>query len=143
MGAALGPLPFLRGKSMFDITIKDNTYKVKYGINAFADTDLMDRVQWLIDSMNNRSEEINLRELVTVLRELIFVGCKKENPIESLETAGDLLDDYIEERSDDEDVVMDLFMRITKELVDQGFLGDLLKTANRKTEEKSKKQVRK
>lgn len=128
---------------MFEIKIKEDTYKIKYGINSFADTDLMDRVQWLIDSINGESgNDMNLRELVTVLRELIYVGCKKENPIESIELAGDLLDDYIEERSEDEDVVMDLFMKITEELVAQGFLGDLLKTA-KKTDNKSKKQVKK
>ena len=126
---------------MFTIEIGDKEYKVRYGINSFADTNLMDRTQWIIEQMNG-DEEVEdqgkmLREMVICLRDLLYVGFKKYNPVEDLADIGDLMDDYIEEHKDDSDVIMNLFGRIAEELMAEGFLGDLFKTAN-----KTEKQVR-
>ena len=75
---------------MFKIKISGKEYQVKYGINSFADTDLMDRTQWIIEQMNGETTEDQgkmLREMVITLRELLFVGFKKENPIDLFEVS--------------------------------------------------------
>ena len=131
---------------MFTIEISGKEYQVKYGVNSFADTDLMDRTQWIIEQMNGEKEVDDygkmLREMVITLRELLFVGFKKENPIEDIEAVGDLLDDYIDEHSDDSDVIMNLFGQIAEELMAKGFLADLLKTAESQEQVKKPKRVK-
>ena len=131
---------------MFTITISGKEYQVKYGVNSFADTDLMDRTQWIIEQMNGEKEPEDqakmLRDMVITLRELLYVGFKKENPIEDIEAVGDLLDDYIDEHIDDSDVVMNLFGQIAEELMAKGFLADLLKTAESREQVKKPKRVK-
>ncbi len=127
---------------MFTIAINGNEYKVRYGVNSFADTDLMDRTQWLITRMNGENDTEDqgkiLREMVVCLRDLLYVGFKKYNPVDDIEAIGDLLDDYIDEHKDDADVIMNLFGQIAEELMAEGFLGDLLKTANSQGEQVKK-----
>ena len=131
---------------MFTLEINGKEYKVRYGVNSFADTDLMDRTQWLIERMMGEKENPDenytnlLREMVVCLRDLLFVGLKKLNPLDSVEDAGDLIDDYVEEHKDDDNVIMGLFEKIAEELMAQGFLGDLLKTASK---DEPKEQVKK
>lgn len=131
---------------MFKIEIGGKEYQVKYGVNSFADTDLMDRTQWIIDQMSGEKEPEDqakmLREMVITLRELLYVGFKKENPIDDIEVVGDMLDDYIDEHSEDADVIMNLFGQIAEELMAKGFLADLLKTADSQKQVKKPKRVK-
>lgn len=128
---------------MFTIEAGGRECKIRYGINSFADTDLMDRTQWLIENMTSQNEDVDqgkmLREMVVCLRDLIYTGAMRYSPFDDLAEVGDFIDDYIDEHSEEEDVIMNLFGKITEELIAEGFLGDLLKTA--KKAEKPKKQV--
>ena len=64
------------------------------------------------------------------------VGFQKENPVESVQEVGDILDDYHDESPDKG--ILDLFTQLTEELMSKGFLGDLLNQIG-ETEEASEK----
>ena len=122
----------------FNVSGKE--YKIKYGMNDFADSDLLERVQdvaVLFDDSTKKDFK-TLRTLFIVVRELIFVGLRKYNPVETIEDAGDLLDTYLEETPKDEDGnnledrgLFALFIQLSNELASEGFLADFMeKLAN-------------
>ena len=48
-------------------------------------------------------------------------------PVETVQEVGDILDDYHEEATeDDKRGILDLFTKLTEELMSEGFLGDLM-----------------
>lgn len=130
---------------MVSLTVKGKEYKIKFGYNSFCDTVLMDRVEHLLNVLQGSEVEDDkdiaalgmIKELFICVRELIFVGTQKYNPIGSLEEVGDILDDYKDEETEEETRgLFSLLMLLTKELLDEGFLGDVLG----KNEENEKKK---
>ena len=125
------------------IKVKDKEYKVRFTYNSFADSDLLDRTfetLTLVQEMINANEETNsietLKKLFVLTRELLFVGFKKENPVESVEAVGDILDDYLEEDSENHGLI-NTFNLIAGELLASGFFGEVL----RKSTEAMKNQT--
>lgn len=126
------------------LTVKDKEYKVKFGYNSFCDTDLMDRTSNLIKLFNGEEAEDDkdviglgkLKELFVCVRDLLFVGFQKYNPVETVQEIGEILDDYREESTDENPKgLLELFTSLTTELMDEGFLGDMLKAMKQTVEE--------
>lgn len=124
---------------MMVLKVKDNEYKVKFGYNSFCDTDLMDRTQDLLELF--RGEEIEddkdvnslgkVKELFCCVRDLLFVGFEKYNPVETVQDIGNILDDYHDEATeDDKRGLIDLFITLTEELMSEGFLAGMMKEMN-------------
>ena len=123
---------------MMTLNISGQEYKIKFVYNNFADTDLLERVQDVAMIMNGKSTDGTggigiLKDLFVVVRELVFVGCKKYNPISTLEEVGDLLEVYKDETPLDENGeptedrgLLALFVLLSNELLEQGFLPDLM-----------------
>lgn len=135
----------LGGVIMISLTVKGKEYKIKFGYNSFCDTDLMDRVEHLLSILQgNEIKDDNdiaalgmIKELFVCVRELVFVGVQKYNPIGTLKEVGDMLDDYKdEETEDDKRGLFGLLMLLTKELLDEGFLGDVLGESKEKKNKK-------
>lgn len=132
---------------MMTLKVKDNEYRVKFGYNSFCDTDLMDRTADLLNIFQSAGVENDkdvtgmgkIKELFTCVRDLLYVGFKKHNPVESVQEIGDILDDYHDEATEEENRgILDLFTKLTEELMGEGFLGDLLKNMNEETEKVAK-----
>jgi hypothetical protein len=130
--------------NMTVLSIKGTEYKIKFGYNSFCDTDLMDRTSDLlrifqgadVEDDKDVSEMGKIKELFTCVRDLLFVGFRKYNPVENVQEIGELLDDYHDEATeDDKRGIIDLFTLLTEELMNEGFLGDLMKQMSA-TEEK-------
>lgn len=128
-----------------ELKVKDKVYKVKFGFNSFCDTDLMDRTSDLIkifnDSEVSDDSEVNgigkIKELFGCTRDLLFVGFQKFNPVQTAQEIGDILDDYHDEATEeDKRGILDLFTKLTEELMNEGFLGDLMKRITDTTEAK-------
>ena len=120
---------------MMVLKVKDKEYKVKFGYNSFCDTDLMERTNDLIrlihaeDAENDRDVTGmgKIKDLFTCVRDLLFVGFKKYNPVESAQEIGDILDDYHDEGTEeDRRGILDLFVKLSDELMAEGFLGELM-----------------
>ena len=116
------------------LMIKDKEYKIKFGYNCFCDTDLMERVSDMALLMKNNAVENDnditglgkIKDLFCVVRELIFVGLEKYNPVKNLKEVGNLLDDYLEEGAGEKRGLMQLFEILGNELMNEGFLADLM-----------------
>lgn len=121
---------------MYSIIISGKEYQVKFGFNSFCDTDLMDRTKDLIMLFQNENVSDDqgaamlgkIKDLFICVRDLLFVGFQKFNPVKSPQEIGDLLDQYHDE-GDEENPhgIMDLFGDLGNELMSEGFLGDLMK----------------
>lgn len=134
---------------MMTLKVKDKEYKVRFTYNSFADSDLLDRtfetltlVQEMLGADENTNSVSTLKKLFTLVRELLFVGFKRENPVESKEAVGDILDDYLEEDPENHGLV-DVFNMIAGELLASGFFGDMLKKSNKAMETLSRKSAKK
>lgn len=130
-----------------ELKVKDKTYKVKFGYNSFCDTDLMDRTSDLIKLFHSEGAEDDkdvtgmgkIKELFLCVRDLLFVGFQKCNPVETVKEIGEILDDYHDESTEeDKRGILDLFTKLSKELMNEGFLGDLM---SQMTEEKESKKI--
>lgn len=123
------------------LKINNKNYEVKFGYNSFCDTDLMDRTEKLLklfqknEAGNGNAGTGKMQELFKCVRELLYVGFQKKNPVETLQDVGNLIDDWQEE-SNDEKGVFELFKMLTEELLTKGFLGELTKKSA-KTEEQT------
>lgn len=124
--------------TIFEIGGKE--YKVQYGFNAFCDTDLMDRVQEMSTLFSDKEVDLGkIRSLFGVARELFYVGLKKHNPVDSIEIAGDLLDQYNAEAPEGESrKMMDIFNMLTNELTEEGFLSGIMSNQEQKAQSKKK-----
>lgn len=124
--------------TIFEIGGKE--YKVQYGFNAFCDTDLMDRVQEMSTLFSDKEVDLGkIRSLFGVTRELFYVGLKKHNPVDSIEIAGDLLDQYNAEAPEGESRnMMDIFNMLTNELTEEGFLSGIMSNQEQKAQSKKK-----
>ena len=120
---------------MMVLKVKDKEYKVKFGYNSFCDTDLMDRTRDLLKIFQGAEVEDDkdvsgtgkIKELFVCVRDLLFVGFKKFNPVGTVQEVGEILDDYHDEAQDGEKRgILDLFTQLTEELMNEGFLSDLM-----------------
>lgn len=127
---------------MMVLKVKEKEYKVKFGYNSFCDTDLMDRTSDLLKIFQGAGVEDDkdvsgmgkIKDLFSCVRDLLYVGFKKNNPVETVQEIGDILDDYHDEATEnDKRGILDLFTKLTEELMSEGFLGDLM---SQMTEEK-------
>lgn len=131
------------------LKVKDKEYKVKFGYNSFCDTDLMERTEDLLKLFQSTGAENDkdvsglgkVKDLFLCVRDLLFVGFEKYNPVGSVQAVGNIIDDYHDEAVEDEKRgVMDIFTKLAEELMDEGFLGEILKDETEpKQEEKTKK----
>ena len=68
-----------------------------------------------------------IKTMFTCVRDLLFVGFQKYNPVENVQEVGNILDDYNEDATeDDKRGILDLFIKLTDELMNEGFLSDLM-----------------
>ena len=120
---------------MMVLKVKENEYKVKFGYNSFCDTDLLDRTSDLLTLFGNAEVEDDkdvtgmgkIKDLFVCVRDLLFVGFKKYNPVENVQAIGEILDDYHDEGTeDDKRGILDLFTKLTEELMNEGFFSDLM-----------------
>ena len=121
---------------MLFFKIKENEYKVKFGYNSFCDTDLMERTTDLLKLFQKQNivddKDVNVagkvKDLFSCVRDLLYVGFKKHNPVENVQEVGDILDDYHDEAKEkgEKRGIIDLFVRLTDELMNEGFLVDLM-----------------
>ena len=132
---------------MMVLKVKNEEYKVKFGYNSFCDTDLMDKTQELLDLFHGEEVEndsdVNslgkVKDLFKCVRELLFVGFEKYNPVKTLQDVGNILDDYNEEATeDDKRGLLDLFIMLTEELMSEGFLAGLMTEMNESVEDTQK-----
>lgn len=134
------------------LKIGEKEYKVKFGYNSFCDTDLMDRTSDLLKLFQGKNVATDkdvtgmgkIKELFVCVRDLLYVGFEKFNPVESKQEIGDILDEYHDEATEeDKRGILDLFTKLTEELMAEGFLADLLEAmgevATKKVTAKGKK----
>ena len=131
------------------LKVKDTEYKVKFGYNSFCDTDLMERTEDLLKLFQSAGADDDkdvaglgkVRELFLCVRDLLFVGFKKFNPVETVQEVGDIIDDYHDEAPEGEKRgVMNIFTQLSEELMNAGFLGEIL---NDQTEPEQNQQDQK
>jgi hypothetical protein len=132
---------------MITLKVNEKEYKVKFGFNSLCDTDLLDRTQELINIFNNEKAETDedvkgigkIKDLFSCVRELLFVGFERYNPVNSIQEIGNILDDYYDEgKSIGEDRgIINLFVILTSELASEGFLAGLLNQMTDGVEEKN------
>lgn len=134
---------------MMVLKVKEKEYKVKFGYNSFCDTDLMERTEDLLKLFQSTGADDDtdvaglgkVRELFLCVRDLLFVGFKKFNPVETVQEVGDIIDDYHDEAPEKEKRgVMDIFTKLSEELMNAGFLGEIL---NDQTETEQNQQDQK
>lgn len=134
---------------MMVLKVKDTEYKVKFGYNSFCDTDLMERTEDLLKLFQSAGADDDkdvaglgkVRELFLCVRDLLFVGFKKFNPVETVQEVGDIIDDYHDEAPEGEKRgVMNIFTMLSEELMNAGFLGEIL---NDQTEPEQNQQDQK
>nr|DAU28459.1 MAG TPA: tail assembly chaperone protein [Caudoviricetes sp.] len=118
---------------MMVLKVKEKEYKVKFGYNSFCDTDLMERTEDLLKLFQSTVADDDtdvlglgkVKELFLCVRDLLFVGFKKFNPVETVQEIGDIIDDYHDEAPEGEKRgVMDIFTQLSEELMNAGFLGE-------------------
>ena len=133
---------------MMVLKVKDKEYKVKFGYNSFCDTDLMDRTTDLLKLLQGAGVEDDtdvaglgmIKEMFLCVRDLLFVGFQKYNAVETVQDIGEIIDDYHEEATEeDERGILDLFTALSEELMNEGFLGEVLTKIAEDPEETEKK----
>ena len=121
---------------------------MKFGYNSFCDTDLMERTEDLLKLFQSTGADDDkdvaglgkVKELFLCVRDLLFVGFKKFNPVETVQEVGDIIDDYHDEAPEEEKRgVMDIFTKLSEELMNAGFLGEILNDQT-ETEQNQKDQ---
>lgn len=121
------------------LLISGKEYKVEYGYNNFCDSDLLENAEEMMKLLSGAESDADvsvmgkMKELFIVVRELLFEGFKEHNPVDTLQDVGRLLDTYRKETPKPKEGeepetrgLFELFLMITHELVDEGFLGDLM-----------------
>ena len=121
---------------MLILKVKDKEYKVKFGYNSFCDTDLMERTTDLLKLFQKQNvvddKDVSVagkvKDLFSCVRDLLYVGFEKFNPVERVQDIGDILDDYHDEAKEkgEKRGILDIFTKLTEELMNEGFLEDLM-----------------
>ena len=133
---------------MMILNVKDKEYKIKFGYNSFCDTDLMDRTSDLLKLFQSKEAENDddvtgmgkVKDLFICVRDLLFVGFQKYNPVKTKQEIGEILDDYHDEGNEnDKRGILDLFTKLSEELMNEGFLRDLMEQVEQEVIEQQKK----
>ena len=142
---------------MTTLVINGNEYKIKYGYEATARCGVIEKVNKLEEVLNSTEnmEIADLNKLLQILPELLLAGLQKfhkdefgynyeteEGKSDALNKAYELVDDYFD--ADDADII-DLFNLLTEEMVQNGFLANLLQRgaeAEQKPKAPAKKTTR-
>ena len=142
---------------MTTLVINGNEYKIKYGYEATARCGVIEKVNKLEEVLNGTEnmEIADLNKLLQILPELLLAGLQKfhkdefgynyeteEGKSDALNKAYELVDDYFD--ADDADII-DLFNLLTEEMVQNGFLANLLQRgaeAEQKPKAPAKKTTR-
>lgn len=121
---------------MLILKVKDKEYKVKFGYNSFCDTDLMERTIALLELFHKQNvvddKDVSVagkvKDIFSCVRDLLYVGFEKFNPVERVQDIGDILDDYHDEAKEkgEKRGILDIFTKLTEELMNEGFLEDLM-----------------
>ena len=81
-----------------------------------------------------------IKEMFLCVRDLLFVGFQKYNAVETVQEIGEIIDDYHDEAQDGEKRgMLDLFTNLSEELMNEGFLGEVLEAFAENQEETEKK----
>lgn len=129
------------------LAIGGKDYSVKFNYNCLCDTDLLDRVSDLGKLFNGAGAEDDkdvsgmgkIRELFVCVRDLLFTGFQDENPVENVQEVGKLLDQYKAETPEGEERgILQLFVMLSNELMEEGFLSDILKVSEKSTQKTPK-----
>lgn len=132
---------------MTSIIVEGREYKIKFGYNSFCDSDIFDRVKDMLKVLGGAEVEDDsdvsglgqIKNLFTITRELLFLGMQKYNLVGSVEEVGDLLDTYRDEAPEGEKRgLLQIFTMLSEELMNEGFLSDLVAEMNRSTPKRKK-----
>lgn len=135
---------------MMILKVKGKEYKVKFGFNSFCDTDLLERTGDLLkvfqdQNVENDNDVTNIgkiKDLFICVRQLLYFGFMKYNPVADVQKVGDILDDYHDEATEENtNGIMELFTKLTEELMKEGFLGDLTKAQTQQIQQVQEKQI--
>ena len=135
---------------MMILKVKGKEYKVKFGFNSFCDTDLLERTGDLLkvfqdQNVENDNDVTNIgkiKDLFICVRQLLYFGFMKYNPVADVQKVGDILDDYHDEATEENtNSIMELFTKLTEELMQEGFLGDLTKAKTQQVQQVQEKQI--
>lgn len=135
---------------MMILKVKGKEYKVKFGFNSFCDTDLLERTGDLLkvfqdQNVENDNDVTNIgkiKDLFICVRQLLYFGFMKYNPVADVQKVGDILDDYHDEATEENtNSIMELFTKLTEELMKEGFLGDLTKAQTQQIQQVQEKQI--
>ena len=119
-----------------NIKVEGTEYKVKFSYNTLCDTDILERVEdlarLLAGNAVENEEDVKatgqIKNMFVIVRDMLFVGFKKFNPVETIQDVGALLDIYKEEETATEKHdLWTLFNQLSEELMNVGFLSDVLK----------------
>lgn len=107
------------------LEISGKVYKLEYSFNTLADTDLMEsvgRVQNLLTTKQTNYFAV-VKELITVVRDLVQVGFDEHNPISDKKEVGRLIEAYLKEGTEEEHrTIFTLWEILNDELTNLGFL---------------------
>ena len=122
------------------LSISGVNYTVKFDYNSICDTNLLDLVGEISELFQEDTKEDGTKRVMKLfsgVRELLFVGfAAGGNPVDTKQEVGALIDAYRREGQEGEERgILDLFVIITKELVEEGFLSDLMSLPAVETEE--------
>ena len=129
------------------LSIGGKDYSVKFNYNCFCDTDLLDRVNDLGNIFHGANAKDDkdvsgigkIRDLFVCVRDLLFTGFQEENPVENVQAVRKLLDQYKAEAPEGEDRgILQLFVMLSNELMDEGFLPELIKALTSAAENQKK-----
>ena len=125
---------------MIALVINNETYNVEFDYNDFCDTDLLERVDTLMKVIGGTAGDgiQTTKDVFCVVRELLFTGIKSDNRPDDIKGVGKLLDVYRKEKKEEDNVLMELFVTLTDELFDEGFLHDLVQMMTESEEQEDK-----
>lgn len=122
------------------IEIKGKKYNLKFGYRSLYKTGILKKLQGAQDIFSKKSKDgpfEKVEKLMDVTAEAFLIGLQKYHKEEfgyttdeekdyMIDKVCDLFDDM--EENDDELGILEIFAMINDELVEQGFLGKLVKT---------------
>lgn len=122
---------------MTTLKVKDKTYKIKFGYKALAKSGVLKEVVKMQSAIGKKDENDAVVDLIAdvfdILAKLVLAGLQKLNKtflcdyddessvLAGIEKVYDFLDEYMEE--EESLSVMDLFTKLTDELLNNGFLS--------------------
>jgi hypothetical protein len=108
------------------LEISGKTYKIEYNFNTLVDTDLLEnvgRIQQLLSAKQTNYMAM-VKDLVSVVRDMVQIGLEENNPIADKKEVGRLIEAYLKEGTEDEPrTILGLFGILNEEMENLGFLS--------------------